>query len=252
MGKILFIDDRNSFVVKGISEKFSQSNEKCQVLPLERETIEKNSRDIPEYLFACVYEDCKSKVYDFTYLKDICVGANKKIFLMGFKEDIEQIISIFPEQVIADLFYRPANAGQVAEKIREILENGVGQGPKKNILLVDDSGTLLNALKVWLQDDYRVTMANSAMNALFYIANNIPDLILLDNRMPVCSGPQLFNMLRSDAKTEKIPVIFLTGVEDSVSSDEILGLSPDGYMLKSMSREGILSQIEAFFDNRAE
>lgn len=251
MSRILFIDDKNSFVIKGISEKINAEQGKSLIFPLKKEEIEKLSDSMPEYLFACVYEDCVDKVKEYTYLKEICVGGNRKLFLMGFKEDIDKLQEIFPPRIMAGVFYRPANAGQITEHILEVLDNGLGREAKKNILLVDDSGTLLNALKGWLQDDYRVTMANSAISALFYLANNTPDLILLDYKMPVCSGTQLLAMLRSDAKTAKLPVIFLTGVEDEGSTEEILGLNPDGYMLKSTSREGILSHIEAFFENRA-
>ena len=47
-----------------------------------------------------------------------------------------------------------------------------------------------------------------------YIADNKPDLILLDYEMPVTSGPQVLEMIRSETKTDTIPVIFLTGKGD--------------------------------------
>lgn len=56
-----------------------------------------------------------------------------------------------------------------------------------------------------------MTIVTSGAQAMMYVADNQPDLILLDYEMPVTSGPQVLEMLRSEPKTAKIPVIFLTG-----------------------------------------
>lgn len=252
MGKeILFIDERSSFVVKGISQNFARDGYECKVVSLNVNDI-KESGPIPEYVFICVYEDSLEQLDKYKALKELCIGGNRKLFFLGFEEDLDRVVPVFPDNMVTTAFKRPANAAMVADNLRDVIENGFGKTKKKHILLVDDSGTLLNAMKEWLKDDYRVSMANSAVNALFFMASNIPDLILLDYEMPVCNGPQLYKMLRDEPKTKDIPIFFLTGVENQEIMDVTLGLSPDGYLLKSMSREGILSQIEAFFEMREE
>jgi CheY-like chemotaxis protein len=83
-----------------------------------------------------------------------------------------------------------------------------------------------------------------------YIADNKPDLILLDYEMPVTSGPQVLEMIRSETKTDTIPVIFLTGKGDRESVLKVLALKPDGYLLKSMEKAALLKSLEEFFEKK--
>ncbi len=84
---------------------------------------------------------------------------------------------------------------------------------KKNILIVDDDPTFLKTVKGWLSGDFRVNIVNSGMQAITFIAKHTPDLILLDYEMPVTTGPQVLEMIRSESATGTIPVMFLTGKE---------------------------------------
>ena len=113
--------------------------------------------------------------------------------------------------------------------------------------MVDDSGTFLHAIKSWLDPIYKVIMVSSAINAISYLATNNPDLILLDYEMPVCSGPELLEMIRADQSNSDIPVMFLTGKGDRESVEKVLSLHPQGYMLKSISRSDMLDTLDEFF-----
>ena len=105
-------------------------------------------------------------------------------------------------------------------------------------------------MKGWLDDEYRVTIVTSGTQALMYIADNRPDLILLDYEMPVISGPQVLEMIRSETKVDNIPVMFLTGKGDRESVLKVLALKPDGYLLKSLNREQILDSLIEFFEKK--
>ncbi len=82
---------------------------------------------------------------------------------------------------------------------------------------------------------------------MMYVADNQPDLILLDYEMPVTSGPQVLEMLRSEPKTAKIPVIFLTCKGDRDSVVQVLALKPEGYILKSSGRDKLVESVGSFF-----
>ena len=73
------------------------------------------------------------------------------------------------------------------------------------------------------------------------------DLILLDHEMPVTSGPQVLEMLRSDPETRSIPVIFLTGKSDRESVMAVVNLKPEGYFLKTIDKKELLSNLSKFF-----
>lgn len=75
---------------------------------------------------------------------------------------------------------------------------------------LDDDVSWLNLLK----EDYRIGVARSGMQAITWLARNNVALILLDYEMPVTSGVQVFEMLKSEQYSKDIPVMLLTGKSD--------------------------------------
>lgn len=69
------------------------------------------------------------------------------------------------------------------------------------------------------------------------------DLILLDYEMPVVDGPQVLQMLRQEPATSNIPVIFLTGNGTKEAVARVMELKPDGYILKSTTRENLMKYL---------
>ena len=115
---------------------------------------------------------------------------------------------------------------------------------RKNILLVDDDSTFLKMVKDWLSAKYRVTIVTSGAQALMYIADNTPDLILLDYEMPGMNGEKVLQRIRSNPVNEHIPVVFLTGMNDKEGVLKLLENRPDGYLLKSIPREELLDSLQ--------
>ena len=118
---------------------------------------------------------------------------------------------------------------------------------KKSIMIVDDDPQYLTTVREWLKETYKVTMANSGLQAIKMLGKNKVDLILLDHEMPVTSGPQVLEMLRSDPETASIPVMFLTGKGDKESVMSVVALRPEGYFLKSIQKEELLTNLQEFF-----
>ena len=99
-----------------------------------------------------------------------------------------------------------------------------------------------------LDRDFRISMANSGASAISFLTVNEPDLILLDYDMPVVDGPQVMQMIRSEKRMDKIPIMFLTGKDDRESVESVLALKPQGYLLKSTPQEKLLSFLFGFFE----
>ena len=118
---------------------------------------------------------------------------------------------------------------------------------KKCILIVDDDPQYLTMIREWLKGTYKVAMANSGLQAIKWLGKNKADLILLDHEMPVTSGPQVLEMLRSDSETCNIPVIFLTGKGDKESVMAVVALRPEGYFLKGIQKKELLEKLQEFF-----
>lgn len=114
-------------------------------------------------------------------------------------------------------------------------------------MIVDDDPQYLSIVRLWLKNSYRVFMASSGLQAIKYLGKSKVDLILLDHEMPVTSGPQVLEMLRSDPETSSIPVIFLTGKSDKESVMAVVALRPEGYFLKDITKEELLEKLKEFF-----
>jgi len=82
------------------------------------------------------------------------------------------------------------------------------------ILLVYDEPALRELLRVTFESaEVTVDEAASASEALARIREVVPDLIVLDLKMPVISGTDLCVWLKSSARTREIPIVLLTGAE---------------------------------------
>ena len=113
----------------------------------------------------------------------------------------------------------------------------------KRIMIIDDSPGMLKAIKEQLGSDYEVATAINGKIAMKYLQNKTVDLILLDYAMPEEDGPAVFEKLLANPKTANIPVIFLTGINDSAMIQKALSLKPRGYMLKPVDKETLLTKV---------
>ena len=183
------------------------------------------------------------------YLKDRIVEQSTPLFLVGDRQDNDYLKRWLPESIIDGEFGRPVDVGRVVKEVHDFL-NMYGNIVRKKILVVDDSGAMLRNVKSWLEGKYDVSLANSGTMAIKYLALNRPDLVLLDYEMPVIDGKQVLEMLRSEPEFADVPVFFLTGRDDRESVMEVMSLRPEGYLLKSMSPDRILNEIDQFFERR--
>jgi len=86
-----------------------------------------------------------------------------------------------------------------------------------SIMVVDDDRELRELLVEELQGaGYRTYEAANGRQALDRLETCNPDALLVDVMMPVMNGVQLIRELRADARLRRIPVILMTGVNDSM------------------------------------
>ena len=179
-------------------------------------------------------------------LRDLCAGRKKNLFLIGDTDELWACRNIIPNSAITAVFEKPVDVKMLIYAVDNIARVSEVQ-QRKAILLVDDDADYLKLVNSWLSKKYNVSLVSSGMQALTYLANNKPDLILLDYNMPVVSGPQVLEMIRSEPDTEDIPVFFLTGKDDRESVMKGLQLKPAGYILKTIDKYALLARLAEFF-----
>ena len=82
------------------------------------------------------------------------------------------------------------------------------------VLVVDDTEANVDILVDALGEIYDVSVAMDGREAVETIAEEAPDLILLDIMMPEMDGYEVCETLKADERYEKIPIIFLTALTE--------------------------------------
>jgi DNA-binding NarL/FixJ family response regulator len=122
----------------------------------------------------------------------------------------------------------------------------------RRLLVVDDEAILLKAVAATLRaEGYEVKTARSGADALVSVNQTMPDLVISDIRMPGMDGYKLARILRSNARTELVPIIFLTAKSERKDRIEGFRTGVDAYLTKPFDPDellavvsGILSRIE--------
>ena len=116
------------------------------------------------------------------------------------------------------------------------------------IVVDDDTANLQVAGHILSKNNMRVTALKSGRLLLDYIADKgVPDLILLDIKMPEMDGFETLTMLRSLEKEKgipEIPVIFLTADEDSDTESRGFAMGVSDYVRKPFNPEVLLRRID--------
>lgn len=116
---------------------------------------------------------------------------------------------------------------------------------KKRLLIVEDNARLLRVIAVYLEKaGFEIMTARDGGDALLKLAETIPDLIVSDIMMPGTDGFAFAASIRGNARTDLIPIIFLTAKDRR--EDRIAGFRAgvDAYLVKPFEPEELVAVIE--------
>jgi DNA-binding response OmpR family regulator len=117
---------------------------------------------------------------------------------------------------------------------------------KGTILVIDDIPDNLHLLTEMLtQQGYKIRIIPNGQLALKSVANNPPDLILLDIVMPDMDGYQVCQQLKASAKTQNIPVIFLSGLNETLDKVKAFEVGGVDYITKPFQVQEVLARLES-------
>jgi PAS domain S-box-containing protein len=114
------------------------------------------------------------------------------------------------------------------------------------ILVVDDTTANLRLLTNLLTEhDYTVYPASDGELALEFVQSTLPDLILLDIRLPGIDGFEVCRRLKADERTRSIPIIFISVLESE--SDKVRGFQAGAvdYITKPFQAEEVLARVRS-------
>ena len=119
----------------------------------------------------------------------------------------------------------------------------------RRVLIVDDSPTIIAALKKILRSAGCVTLeALDAESGLELLRREMPDLVFLDIVLPGMNGFAALRLMRRDPQTQGIPVIMISGNEQATEQFYAKRIGADDFMKKPFSRHEVFARIESLVD----
>lgn len=124
-----------------------------------------------------------------------------------------------------------------------------GSPSKADILIVDDIPDNLRLLsRMLVRRGYEIITARTGAEALSYLEEAVPELILLDVNMPGMDGYEVCRHIKADSRLEGIPVIFLSALSEP--SDKLRGFEVGGvdYVTKPFHFHEVIARVETHLE----
>lgn len=116
--------------------------------------------------------------------------------------------------------------------------------PLDEILIVEDTPASLLLLSELISSaGYKVRQAQDGELALLSVKSKLPNLVLLDVRMPGIDGFEVCRHLKADPQTASVPVIFLSALKDTQARIEGLSLGAIDFISKPYDPEEVLLRV---------
>ncbi len=118
---------------------------------------------------------------------------------------------------------------------------------RTKVLLVEDSTAIQAIYKSALTiEQFQVTTAINGMEAIKVLSQEIPDIILLDLMMPVMDGYKVLQVVKTDPKLSKIPVLVFSAKGQPEEVEKALSLGAAGYVVKATTKpKEVIEKIKA-------
>lgn len=116
---------------------------------------------------------------------------------------------------------------------------------KGKVLIVDDEPSILMSLEFLMhKEGYEVFVARDGSEALDIINRETPDIVILDVMMPNVDGYEVCQLVKSNASTKHIHVVFLSAKSKAEDIEKGLGLGADLYLTKPFSTRTLVKKIQ--------
>ncbi len=114
------------------------------------------------------------------------------------------------------------------------------------ILVVDDISLNVELLRTYLKSSgYAVYEAYDGEEALDMVVKNEPDLILLDIMMPKINGFEVCKRLKSDLKTQFIPIVMVTALQSIEDKVQGIEAGADDFITKPFNKTELLARVKS-------
>src|SRR3970040_1610214 len=116
---------------------------------------------------------------------------------------------------------------------------------KKRVLLVEDDPGTIDVMRHELNFlGYEIIVAENGLKAVEMAVSGLPDLIVMDVRLPKMDGLRATSLIRADPKTKSIPILAATVNASPGDREKCLAAGCDGYIAKPFTHTELGAAIQ--------
>ncbi len=230
---ILVVDDDRD-LAEAIGEALEMAGHNTTLAGSGTEAIDAYSRERFDITFLDVKLPDINGVETLAAIRQMDSTA-RVVMMTGYR--IEQLLAEAAENGAVKVLYKPFAMEAVLATLKEVLPSGM-------VLVADDDPEFAASTKQLLQaDGYKVLVARTGKEAVEQALANTFDVLVLDLRMPVLHGLEVYQELRRQGRC--IPTIIVTGFaeEECASLDTLKSLSVTGCLFKPFAPERLLEAV---------
>lgn len=177
-------------------------------------------------------------------LKEMPVVSEIPVILLSIVDDRPMGHSLGA----ADYLTKPIDR----KRLLSVLETHLADQVSPTILVVEDDVNAREIMGRFLQrQDWTVELASNGREALQYLDEHLPNLIVLDLMMPEIDGFEFIQMLRQSSDWQDIPVIVVTAKALTASDQQQLEGVARVYQKADLNRQELLSELQAMVSTKA-
>jgi two-component system response regulator HydG len=238
--KIFIVDDDQDFA-KSLAEFLKDEGHQVDLAFNGESAIQKYQENEFDITFMDVKLPGMNGVESFFQIRKINPHA-RVVMMTAFS--VEQLLNQAIEKGALGVLRKPFGIPRLMSLLEDIQPDGV-------ILIVDDDHDFIDGLKDWLIDHgYRVVVAYTGQEAVDLVLNNGIDILVLDLKLPVLSGLEVYLTLKKQGCT--LPTIIVTGYEkeEAATIDKLHSMSIAGCLIKPFKPEDLLEIIRVVEDEK--
>lgn len=115
---------------------------------------------------------------------------------------------------------------------------------RDKVLIVDDDPDILDVLRITLEGEgYEIIEAHDGEEALDLIKKKMPNLLIVDFKMPRLSGDEVCKILKDDILLQYMPIIMLTGKGEVTDKVRGINAGADDYIVKPFEPQELVARV---------
>jgi chemosensory pili system protein ChpA (sensor histidine kinase/response regulator) len=138
------------------------------------------------------------------------------------------------------------NADRYVPQVFEPVDTGKRSMPL--VMVVDDSITMRKVTsRILERNNYEVVLARDGLEAIEKMAEQVPDLVLLDIEMPRMDGYEVAQNMKADSRLHKVPIMMITSRTGDKHRQRAFDLGVERYLGKPYQELELMRQVNEVF-----